>query len=206
MTQLRSAEIFNSKGNLHLKNLIPKEVCYHLTHLLSLKGAYGIGGDPQVPNSKGVGHGEMGCEVILESVWPIIEEAVGEELFPTYSYARLYGNGDELKIHSDRPSCEISVTIQLGRSHHYAWPIYMGGHRVDLAEGDGVVYKGCDILHWREPCNGPEDYYSGQVFCHYVRANGPHVEYGGDRRWPPNENGEIRLPFYKKRMSNMFNK
>lgn len=50
----------------------------------------------------------------------------------------LYGNGDELKIHSDRPSCEISVTIQLGRSHHYAWPIFMGGQRFDLAEEDGV--------------------------------------------------------------------
>lgn len=87
MTQSRSAEIFNSKGALHLKNLLSKEVSYHLTHLLSLKGAFGVGGDPQIPNSQGAGHGEMSCEVVLESVWPILEQAIGEELLPTYSYA-----------------------------------------------------------------------------------------------------------------------
>lgn len=206
MTKLKSTEIFNSKGALHLKNLISKDVCYHLTHLLSLKGSYGYGGDPQVPNSKSAGAGEYAGEVVLESVWPIIEEAVGEELFPTYSYSRLYGNGDELKKHSDRPSCEISVTIQLGRSHHYAWPIYMGGHRFDLAEGDGVIYKGCDVLHWRDPCDGPEGYYSGQVFCHFVRANGPYAEYAGDKRWKPDEGGELSLPFGRNRMKKMYSK
>jgi hypothetical protein len=65
-------------------------------------------------------------ETLQERLWPTIEAAVGEELIPTYSYARLYSNGDVLEKHSDRPACEISVTIQLGRSHHYAWPIYMG--------------------------------------------------------------------------------
>jgi len=206
MTQSRSAEIFNSKGALHLKGLLSKEVSYHLTDLLSLKGAFGFGGDAQIPNSQGAGHGEMACEVVLEKVWPILEQAIDQELIPTYSYARLYGNGDELKIHSDRPSCEISVTIQLGRSHHYAWPIFMGGQRFDLAEGDGVIYKGCDVLHWREPCKGPPDYFSGQVFCHFVRANGPHVEYAGDRRWPNNEHGQVVLPFYRNRTETMYNK
>ena len=206
MTQSRSTEIFNSKGAIHVKNILPKEIFYHLTHLLSLKGAFGVGGDPQVPGSKGVSHGEIGCEVVLESVWPVVEEAVGEELIPTYSYARLYGNGDELNVHSDRPSCEVSVTIQLGRSHHYAWPIFMGGHRFDLAEGDGVIYKGCDILHWRDKCNGPPDYYSGQLFCHFVKANGSFVEFAGDRRWPVNDNNEICLPFERNRMFKMYNK
>lgn len=206
MTQSRSAEIFNSKGALHLKNLLSKEVSYHLTHLLSLKGAFGVGGDPQIPNSQGAGHGEIACEVVLESVWPILEQAIEEELIPTYSYARLYGNDDELKIHSDRPSCEISVTIQLGRSHHYAWPIYMGGQRFDLAEGDGVIYKGCDVMHWRDKCDGPPDYYSGQVFCHFVRASGPYVDHAGDRRWPINDNNEISLPFHRSRMFKMYNK
>lgn len=202
----KGADIFNSKGALHVKNLVPKDVCYHLTHLLALKGEFGIGGDPQIPNSRGAGHGEMGCEVILESVWPVLEDVLQEELLPTYSYARLYGNGDELKIHSDRESCEISVTIQLGRSHHYSWPIYMGGMRYDLAEGDGVIYKGCDVMHWREPCNGPPDYYSGQVFCHFVRVNGPNVEFAGDKRWAKNENNQLILPFFRNRMKKMYNK
>ena len=110
----------------------------------------------------------------------MIEGFVGEDLLPTYAYARLYSNGDELKVHSDRPACEVSVTIQLGRSHHYAWPIYMGGQRFDMAEGDGIIYPGCGVDHWREPCNGPNGYYSGQVFLHYVRKNGPYANEVGD--------------------------
>lgn len=200
---MKSNEIFKAKGALHLKGLVSPDVCKFLTHLLAMKGAYGVGGDEQIPNSKGAGHGEFACETLLEQLWPSIEEAVGEELIPTYSYARLYSNGDELKKHTDRPSCEVSCTIQLGRSHHYAWPIYMGGFRFDLNEGDGVIYSGCDVMHWREPCNGPanpnNDYYSGQVFLHYVRANGPYAEFAGDRRWEHH-------PFVRNRMRLMYNK
>jgi hypothetical protein len=76
----------------------------------------------------------------------------------------------------------------------------MAGHRYDLAEGDGVVYKGCDLLHWRKPCDGPENYYSGQVFCHFVRANGPYPEFAGDKRW----NGQH--PFVRNRMIDMYRK
>jgi hypothetical protein len=56
----------------------------------------------------------------------------------------------------------------------------MGGKRIDLSEGDGVSYPGCDIEHWRDKCDGPEGYYSGQVFLHFVRKNGPHVTQVGD--------------------------
>ena len=137
-------------------------------------------GDSQIPNAKAVLDHEVMFETLQERLWPVIESVVGEELLPTYAYARLYSNGDELKVHSDRPACEISVTIQLGRSHHYAWPIYMGGQRFDMAEGDGIVYRGCDIDHWREPCSGPNDYYSGQVFLHYVKKNGEYTNEAGD--------------------------
>jgi hypothetical protein len=137
-------------------------------------------GDEQIPNAKAILDHEIMFETLQERLWPTIEAVVGEELLPTYAYARLYSNGDELLKHSDRPACEVSVTIQLGRSHNYAWPIYMGGNRYDMAEGDGVIYRGCDIEHWREVCNGPTDYYSGQVFLHYVRKNGACAGQAGD--------------------------
>ena len=165
-----------------------------------IKGAYGIGDDPQVPGSYGVSHGEFACETLLETLWPVIEQSVGEELIPTYSYSRLYVNENKLEKHTDRPSCEISVTLQLGRSHHYAWPIYMGERRYDMAEGDGVIYSGCDVEHWRDKCDGPPGYYSGQVFLHYVRAKGPYAEFAGDKRW----NG--KHPFVRNRVSKMINK
>ncbi len=174
-------QILNTHGAVHLTKLLPVEFCLFFTHVLMRQaGMDGKKGDSQIPNAKAILDHEVMFETLQERLWPTIEAIVGEELLPTYAYARLYSNGDELLKHSDRPACEVSVTIQLGRSHHYAWPIYMGGNRYDMAEGDGIVYRGCDVEHWREICNGPTDYYSGQVFLHYVRKNGAHVGQAGD--------------------------
>ena len=175
--------MLNKNGAVIIPKLIPTEFCQFFTHVL-LRQQYleESKGDVQVPNAAAIISKNDGLifETLQERLWPRIENIVGEELLPTYSYARLYSNGNELKVHTDRPACEISVTIQLGRSHHYAWPIYMGGQRFDLAEGDAVIYKGCDIDHWREKCNGPENYYSGQVFIHFVRKNGEFVDHYKD--------------------------
>lgn len=173
--------MFSQTGALIIPKLIPVEFCQFFTHVL-LRQHYlqENNGDPQVPTAKAILGHEIMFETLAERLWPRIESIVGEELLPTYSYARLYTNGDELKSHTDRPACEISATIQLGRSHHYAWPIYMGNQRFDLSEGDAVIYKGCDVNHWREKCNGPDNYYSGQVFIHFVRKQGEFVEHHKD--------------------------
>lgn len=176
-----SKEMFDKYGAVHVSGLVPPEFCQFFTHVLMRQAELdGKKGDEQIPNAKAILYHEVMFETLQERLWPTIEQIVGEELLPTYAYARLYTNNDELLKHIDRPACEVSVTIQLGRSHHYAWPIYMGGQRYDMGEGDGVVYKGCDVEHWREPCNGPAGYYSGQVFLHYVKANGVHKNQAGD--------------------------
>lgn len=173
-------ELLEKHGALHVTKLLPVEFSQFFTHVLLRQADLNSYGDTQIPNAKAILDHEYMFETLQERFWPAIEAAVGEELIPTYSYARLYSNGDVLEKHSDRPACEISVTIQLGRSHHYAWPIYMGGMRYDMGEGDGVIYRGYDIEHWRDKCDGPEGYYSGQVFLHYVKKNGEHAEQVGD--------------------------
>jgi hypothetical protein len=174
-------EMLDKYGAVHLSGLLPKEFCQFFTHVLLRKSDLdGVKGDEQIPNAKAILSHEVMFETLQERLWPTIESVVGEELLPTYSYARLYSNSDELKTHMDRPACEISVTIQLGRSHHYAWPIYMGGQRYDMGEGDAIIYRGCDVEHWRDACNGPKNYYSGQVFLHYVKKNGVYANEAGD--------------------------
>lgn len=170
-----------------ISNLLPKEFCHFFTHVLMLKSLENFDADPQVPDSLAVVSHEPMFDTILERVWPTVESIVGEELLPTYAYSRLYTNGNKLESHTDRPACEVSLTVQLGRSHHYAWPIYVDNARYDLAEGDAVLYFGCEDSHWREECDGPDGYYSGQVFLHYVRKNGPHANQAGDpeNRTPP---------------------
>jgi hypothetical protein len=176
-------EMFNSQKSIHVTNMVPLEFCQFFTHVLMRQQFLeAIKGDEQIPNAKAILSHEVMFETLQERLWPMMEQLIGEELLPTYAYARLYSNADELKSHTDRPACEISITIQLGRSHHYAWPIYMGNTRYDMAEGDGVIYQGCDVPHWRNKCDGPDGYYSGQVFLHYVRKNGKYIDEAGDAK------------------------
>lgn len=186
------------KEAILLKNVLPVGMCYFLTHYLSRLPK---GDDPQVPGSLVVATHDPIFHTIQERIWPTLEEVVGEELSPTYSYARLYINENVLEKHSDRPSCEVSITIQLGRSHHYSWPIYMGDKRFDLAEGDGVLYPGCDVDHWRDACNGPDGYYSGQLFCHFVKTNGQYKDHYNDRL-----THEVKETFVRNRVFAMENK
>lgn len=179
---MTNIKLLEQQKTIYVKNLVSDDLLKFFTNVLIRQSiVYPRSGDTQVPNALSIMDHEVVFETLLERVWPTMEQIIGEELIPTYGYARLYSNGDYLKPHTDRPACEVSVTIQLGRSHHYSWPIYMGGKRIDIAEGDGVIYKGCEIEHWRNVCDGPEEYYSGQVFLHYVRADGPYAsEHGCD--------------------------
>ena len=80
-----------------------------------------------------------------------------------------------LKRHKDRFSCEISTTMNLGGDD---WPIYlepsgkegMKGVRVDLKQGDMLVYSGCELEHWREKFKGKQ---CVQVFLHYNNRKTP---------------------------------
>lgn len=193
---------FYNKDFIYIKDVLPKDLTHFLTHVMmrqyhEMKIQKIPTNDEQVKNALAVMNHDIMCETVGERIWPFLENIVQEELIPTYSYARLYTNGNILEKHTDRPSCEISITIQLGRSHHYSWPFFAGKKRFDLAEGDGVLYKGCEVEHWREPCAGPEGYYSGQLFCHFVRKNGPYANYAGDRRW------DNEMPFVKYRTAEM---
>ena len=121
--------------------------------------------DEQVPNAYSK-YGDWVMETLLQYVRPIMKEKTKLDLIPTYSYARIYNKGNILKRHKDRPSCEISTTINLGGNH---WSIYLEGIKVDLQQGDMLIYSGCELEHWRETFTGD---FCVQVFLHYNHANG----------------------------------
>jgi hypothetical protein len=138
--------------------------------------------DTQVPSTPSA-YGDFMMDGLLTTLLPEIERVSGLKLFPTYSYFRVYKNGDTLARHTDRPSCEISVTLGLGFEEEKSWPIWMEGPRgttsVDLAPGDGLLYRGTECPHWREAFQGTR---LAQVFLHYVDQNGPHAEWKFDKR------------------------
>tara|TARA_R100000664_G_scaffold10674_1_gene17578 strand:- start:1445 stop:2023 length:579 start_codon:yes stop_codon:yes gene_type:complete len=113
---------------------------------------------------------------LLNLKLPKVEEESNLELFPTYTYWRYYIFGGLLSKHTDRPSCEISVTACIKKYDN--WPIFVEGTCFELEEGDAVLYAGCTQKHWRP---GP---YKGegmaQVFFHYVDKNGPFTHHAYD--------------------------
>ena len=153
-------------------------------------GMLGTWSDKQVPNTYSH-YADMVMETLMMKVLPRMQKETGLELIPTYSYARLYKTGDILKRHKDRPSCEISTTLNLGGA---PWPIFIDGTgsnnvideyknihkpnapkgtKVLLEVGDMLVYSGCELEHWREPFEGD---ICGQVFLHYNHVNGPFAD------------------------------
>lgn len=108
--------------------------------------------------------------VFLKNKISLVEINAGLKLFPTYAFWRAYMYGSSLKKHTDREACEISVTVNLD-SCGYNWPIFMGKNKILLEPGDGVIYLGCEIPHYRKIFKGD---YCAQVFFHYVDQNGPY--------------------------------
>jgi len=142
--------------------------------------------DEQVPGSYAK-YSDRLMETLLIKTIPVMKAKTGLDLVPTYSYTRLYRTGNILNRHKDRPSCEISTTINLGGD---LWPIFIDptgsnnvvdeyqgimkpdapkGIRIDLKPGDMIIYSGCELEHWREPFQGK---LCGQVFLHYNHAQG----------------------------------
>ena len=138
---------------------------------------FGVWNDEQIPETYSH-YADVAMETLLEKLKPLMEKESGLKLNETYSYARIYKKGDELKRHKDRYSCEVSTTLNLGGDE---WPIYLEpsgeeekeGTKVILNQGDMLVYKGCDVEHWREKFEGEN---CGQVFLHYNDASDEKAE------------------------------
>ena len=199
---------FQEKKYQVIKEAIPKQLanfCYNYfllkrdatkfmydNNIVAETPLLGTWKDQQVPNVYSH-YADMVMGTLLFYVLPIMKQETGLDLVPTYSYTRVYEKGATLFRHKDRPSCEISTTLNLGGD---PWPIYIDptgennvlksqytqkgeevvlkptahkGNRVDLEPGDMLVYSGCDLEHWREPFEGNICH---QVFLHYNHKNG----------------------------------
>lgn len=183
---------FVTNKYVHLTEFLDKDNCAQLTTALKdLVAKQATTKDVQCPMSEAV-HGAEVFDSLLVQLLPHFETASGKRLLPTYSYARLYAPGDELKNHTDRESCEISATVTLGFEGD-VWPIYMGddtaksnASEIKMQVGDAVLYRGMEKYHWREKYT--EGKWQAQVFLHYVDADGPYKDYIYDKR------GKLNLP------------
>ena len=166
-----SKELANFVYNYFLNKRNVAKVLFETRYISPFTEYWGVWIVEQVPNT--YSHfGVMVMVTLLQQVKPVMEKHTGLKLSETYSYARIYKNGDVLARHKDRYSCEISTTLNLGGDD---WPIYLdptggnnkAGVKVKLNPGDMLIYSGCDLEHWREEFKGKD---CGQVFLHYNKA------------------------------------
>tara|TARA_R100001126_G_C4885242_1_gene181894 strand:+ start:1294 stop:1995 length:702 start_codon:yes stop_codon:yes gene_type:complete len=189
---------FKEDNYLVARNLIPQDLTAHLynytllkkkaVQTMILRGKLPpdniLGGFTfdQVPDAFGC-YADFAMETLMQDLQVKIEKLTGLELCPTYSYSRIYTEGDVLERHKDRPSCEISATMCLGYDYSiapkgYEWGMFVEktgelgkkGKEVHLNPGDAIIYRGCDIEHWRDEFLGA---IQSQVFMHYNDVNGP---------------------------------
>ena len=142
------------------------------------------------------GHAYTPMIAFLWGLTPIVSQLVGRELLPTYDYFRIYQAGDICRLHSDRPSCEHSVSLTLAYSDGKAWPLEIGSERMEemdylreefgaeahaslpMMPGDAVLYQGVHHRHGRTMPN--PNRWSAHLFLHWVDRDGPYKSHAFD--------------------------
>ena len=202
---------FNSNRYLDIKSLLPSDICKIATKYALLKEKTEFepesGLDAQVAGAHSV-YSDTLMETLMHFTKPHVENLTGLELACSYTYYRVYRPGAELKRHKDRASCEISITVCLGTKYigapqNYNWGMYVDpdsinkpfgkngefisnnkpGKMIVQNPGDVIVYRGCEVEHWRDVFNAANGSYQVQAFFHFIDKNGPfYPEYEFDKR------------------------
>jgi hypothetical protein len=171
----RSAEMFQERDYAPIRNLI------HPFHVAALRryfrniirrGMIDLG-DEQCSRRYGV-HNESVARFFHDHLARTVSAAVGEPVKPSYVYSACYLSGAELSKHIDREQCEFSVTLCLDFSpepeKETSWPIRLdtshGRVSVYQVLGDGLVYRGTCVPHYRDVL--AEGRTSTSIFFHYV--------------------------------------
>ncbi|WP_423141486.1 hypothetical protein ACOYW6_11680 [Parablastomonas sp. CN1-191] len=142
------------------------------------------------------GHFYRPLTTFLWGLTPIVSELTGADLLPSYDYFRIYHEGDICRVHSDRPSCEHSVSLTLAYSDQKAWPLEVGSVPVEgedpcvddfgaepytsvaMQPGDAVLYRGIDLRHGRTQPN--PNRWSAHLFLFWVERGGPFSQHAFD--------------------------
>jgi len=178
------AEIVRKSGPCFRENgYVPLGRLIHPFHLAALRRYYRHGirrgsirlGDEQ-SSRRYAAHNESVARFFHHQIANAVSAIAGEAIKPSYVYFGSYLSGAELKKHTDRQQCEFSVTVCVDFSPEpdlaTSWPIRLdtreGSVKVYQALGDGLVYRGTQVPHYRDVL--AEGNTSTSIFFHYVPA------------------------------------
>tara|TARA_Y100001963_G_C6768723_1_gene443659 strand:- start:483 stop:1220 length:738 start_codon:yes stop_codon:yes gene_type:complete len=213
-------KLFDEQGYLIIRNLWDsKELYDDLPKARGQLNYFDHGGEPEyIPVEQQVNgslarYNHPKYREIHKKIGIKIGEIIGKKVYKTYFYDRFYFESQQLEKHIDRPSCEISVSVHIRTNmpkHMKDWPfgiqtpseftekknpklIKKGKDKYEiLKEGDGLIYKGTERPHWRDPLPAlrkrdkvkraftKKEFYYHQIFFHYVLQDGERAHYAFD--------------------------
>lgn len=197
---------YQADGYALIEGLIPTEVASALLASLSA----GLGGPnnnfaafqsqemlTRHPTIEIPGHRFFPLLTFLWGLTPTISELTGRDLLPSYDYFRVYQKGDICRLHTDRPSCEHSLSMTLGYSDGQPWPLDIARlpsdapvskldedfgeepyNSIEMKPGDAVLYRGVERRHGRVTPNPNRS--SSHLFLHWVERDGEHQAHAFD--------------------------
>ena len=121
-------------------------------------------------------HNEEVASFIHHQLTTLVQSVTRELIKPSYSFLSVYKSGSFLPKHADRSQCAWNLSLLIDTDPETAlsdsWPIYLevsGQKEIRLEMGDGLLYRGTDVPHWREAhCDGEM---TTLILCHFVRDN-----------------------------------
>jgi hypothetical protein len=130
-------------------------------------------GDGQSP-LRYIAHNDPATRFFHGQLTKVVSDLVGEPVKPSYVYMASYQSGARLEHHKDRTQCEFSVTLCLDYAPEPSgaspWPLYLetrtGTATIYQALGDGLLYRGRDLPHYRKTL--APGHTSTSIFFHYV--------------------------------------
>ena len=170
---MTNKEFFEQRGYMVLRNAFPAEFMRFLRLYLDVhidRAIYrksnefgyddewdGSFEDDHISNSYFCHYGSTISDTMMLFVRDRLTSELGLGLNPTYSFLRVYKQGNVLPPHCDRASCEISVTAPIffdtsNLHHEYVWPIYFvanADHVLPVPVGPHIhiTFNGCVFLH-----------------------------------------------------------
>jgi hypothetical protein len=124
-----------------------------------------------------IDHNEKVARYIHHQITNLVSRIVPQSIKPSYAFLTTYKSGSILEKHKDREQCAWNLSLLIDMNPEVelsnSWPIYFeveGQVReVRLNMGDGVLYRGTDIPHWRDII--PEGHMVTLILCHFVPAD-----------------------------------
>ena len=197
---------YQADGYAFIEGLIPSEVA---NAMLSSIGA-SLGGPTNSfapfqsqevltrhPTIEIPGHSFLPMLTFLWGLTPIVSELTGRDLLPSYDYFRIYQKGDICRLHTDRASCEHSISMTLQYSDSKPWPLDIARQRserpvakldedfgdeeynsIEMKPGDAVLYRGVELRHGRVTPNPNGS--SAHLFLHWVERGGKYADHAFD--------------------------